>query len=312
MYFPYLRGRQFELIALRELVEKSLISEKIIPIIEPVKLSSTLIKTIEIFNEKNRKIALIMNPQIGSLKVDLNEEKKESLKEKLKTIIQLPVLIKTHILNKNSKQQLIRLFNNGTKPEDLITICQNKDFISIYEEIFKNNKPQYNLILDESVYRRKIKDNRILLDDKFNKLTRNTDYADSVDEPFSDDHIYFQQDGYKGFADYTVIGNEFAESGFAPYAVAIHIVYFDKEKSLRIRHFVSDSNDDIRDPANKFSEAVRKLFEWNESAKLDTVGIKTFIDLYKNELYPGLGTVKKLSIMHHIEIVGKYLDAEPI
>lgn len=31
MYFPYLRGRQFELIALRELVEDGLIGENIIP-----------------------------------------------------------------------------------------------------------------------------------------------------------------------------------------------------------------------------------------------------------------------------------------
>ena len=38
MYFPYLRGRQFELIALRELVEKDVLSGRIMPIIEPVKL----------------------------------------------------------------------------------------------------------------------------------------------------------------------------------------------------------------------------------------------------------------------------------
>lgn len=51
MYFPYLRGRQFELIALRELVEKGVLSSRITPIIEPVKLSSTLVKTIEAYGE---------------------------------------------------------------------------------------------------------------------------------------------------------------------------------------------------------------------------------------------------------------------
>lgn len=51
MYFPYLRGRQFELIALRDLVDKGVLSDKIIPIIEPVKLSSTLIKTIESYGK---------------------------------------------------------------------------------------------------------------------------------------------------------------------------------------------------------------------------------------------------------------------
>ena len=47
MYFPILRGRQFELLALRECVNKSLLSNKIIPIVEPVKVSSTYTKTVE-------------------------------------------------------------------------------------------------------------------------------------------------------------------------------------------------------------------------------------------------------------------------
>ena len=58
MYFPYLRGRQFELIALRELVENKLIGKHIYPVIEPVNLSSTLTKTLE--NLQYSKICAIM------------------------------------------------------------------------------------------------------------------------------------------------------------------------------------------------------------------------------------------------------------
>ena len=36
MYFPYVRGRQYELLALRELVSKDLLSSNILPVIEPV------------------------------------------------------------------------------------------------------------------------------------------------------------------------------------------------------------------------------------------------------------------------------------
>lgn len=309
MYFPYLRGRQFELIALRELVQNSLLSENIIPIIEPVKLSATLIKTMEIFNDSNRKIALISNPQVGDFDVELGKEKNASLKDKFMDAIKLPIVIRTHIFNSHSEKQLTWDIKNGNKPEEIITICQNKDFIPVYEKIFTERKPQYNLILDESAFRRRIRDNQVMIDNKFVKLDRNTDYAD-IDEPFSDDHIYYEQDGYKGFADYSIVGNGFSESGFAPYAVAIHIVYFDKDNSLRIKHFVSDTNDDISDPANKFSEAVGKLVQWNKSAKLDTLGMQSFIKLYENESYPGLGTVKKLSIMHHIELIGRFLNKE--
>ena len=44
MYFPYLRGRQFELIALRELVGKDVLSSRITPIIEPVNYLLRLLK----------------------------------------------------------------------------------------------------------------------------------------------------------------------------------------------------------------------------------------------------------------------------
>ena len=55
MYFPYLRGKQFELIALREasnLLEKN--KTKVSPIIEPVKDSTTFKSTIN--DLKNKKI----------------------------------------------------------------------------------------------------------------------------------------------------------------------------------------------------------------------------------------------------------------
>ena len=55
MYFPYFRGRQYELIALRELLDNPNYSQNIIPIIEPVKASPTLFNTIEAYIKKNRK-----------------------------------------------------------------------------------------------------------------------------------------------------------------------------------------------------------------------------------------------------------------
>ena len=101
------------------------------------------------------------------------------------------------------------------------------------------------------------------------------------------------------------------EAGFAPYAVAIHIVYFDAENNLRIHHFVSDSNEDIKNPAGKFYEAVSKLYAWYQNRKSSfklTLGFKKFLEHYKDQSYPGLGTVKKLSIMHHLELMGIYFN----
>lgn len=307
MYFPYLRGRQFELIALRELVEKGVLSSRITPIIEPVKLSSTLVKTIEVYGENSKQLAIITNPKVGSFSSDAREEKNQKLKESLSAS-----------LKENNNILYMYLLRASSKPEKFIakyadnmgTICNDKDAIPVYEKIFSETAVKFNLIPDESGFRRKVRKNRVLLADKFNKQERNNDYIEIDDEPFSEDHLYYSEDGYVGFADYSVVGEEYNETGFAPYAVAIHIVYFDTDESLRVKHFVSDSNDDISDPAGKFQEALSKLVEWNKEKKIDTVAMREFEDLYRREAYPGLGTVKKLSIMHHLELIGRYLDKE--
>lgn len=307
MYFPYLRGRQFELIALRDLVDKGVLSDKIIPIIEPVKLSSTLIKTIESYGKKGKQLGIIVNPKVGGFKIDIEEEKNQKLKNSLLTS-----------LKENDYILYMILLSANLNPDEFIknhkdnmgTICDNKDAIPVYEANFAKTKVKYNLIPDESGFRRKIRNNRVLLADKFNKQERNNDYIEIDDEPFSEDHLYYVDDGYVGFSDYTVVGKEYNDTGFAPYAVAIHIVYFDSDKSLRVKHFVSDSNDDISDPAGKFQEALSKLVEWNKKKQIKTVAMKEFEDLYRREAYPGLGTVKKLSIMHHLELIGQYLDKD--
>lgn len=307
MYFPYLRGRQFELIALRELVEKGVLSSRITPIIEPVKLSSTLIKTIEAYGENSRQLAIITNPKVGSFSSDAKEEKNQKLKESLSASLkENDIILYMYLLRANSKPE--KFIDRHT--DNMGTICADKDAIAVYETYFSETDAKYNLIPDESGFRRRIRKNRVLLADKFNKQDRNNDYIDIDDEPFSEDHLYYLEDGYVGFSDYSVVGEEYNETGFAPYAVAIHIVYFDTDESLRVKHFVSDSNDDISDPAGKFQEALSKLVEWNEEKQLDTVAMKEFEDLYRREAYPGLGTVKKLSIMHHLELIGRYLDKE--
>jgi hypothetical protein len=59
MYYPFLRGRQNELLAIKELLQQSAFSERILPIIEPVKLTPTLVNTIESLANDNRKVILI-------------------------------------------------------------------------------------------------------------------------------------------------------------------------------------------------------------------------------------------------------------
>lgn len=308
MYFPYLRGRQFELIALRELIEKSLIGKRIIPIIEPVKMSSTLVKTLACYNNQNRKIAYLYNPKVGGFSLDAKKEINLKHFDKLQEVLNSDNIIDAHLMSKKSKKMFDNWISKGRNLEDIMIILDDEEYLDTYLQYFEDNNPLFTVMKDESEFRRAVHDNRVLFADRFKKQSRNTDYANKDDELYSSDHIYFKNDGYIGFSDYSIIGEDYSESGFAPYAVAIHIVYFDEKSRLRVKHFVSDSNDDISDPAGKFAEALEKLVEWNKTYRLDTYSINQLVEMYEKKVYPGLGVVKKLTLMHHLEMVNMYLE----
>ena len=312
MYFPYLRGRQFELLALRELANQKLLGERIIPLVEPIKLSSTLVNTLDVFIKNNQPIAIILNPMVGNFGSEFedisDQEKKSVYQSRFLDLLQSPTIIKALNLAPSWKK-VLDIY--PVEKNRLLVVNTSRDNLDIYESFFSSSNPRYVLIPDESTFRRRVKENKVLWDDKFEKRARNSDYGENVDEFFSDDHLYYKDDGFIGFSDYSIVGNEYLEAGFAPYAVAIHIVYFDAEKNLRIYHFVSDSNEDIKNPAQKFYQAVSKLHAWyqfKESSFRLTLGFKKFLQHYADQSYPGLGTVKKLSIMHHLELMSIYFN----
>jgi len=306
MYFPYLRGKQFELIAIRELIENDKIGNNILPIIEIVSLSPTLRILVERVIEKNKQICLIHNPKVGNSVDDLDEI--ASFIHKYRD--EDNVLV-GHIVTRNSENEISKVhFCDSNK---LIYIHPSRNAHKNYEMLCsKIGAPKYNII-DESA-RRRIKKNKVLLKDSFPQQVRNSDYLDIPYEDFSEEHVFYKDEGYDGFADYSVITSDFSDGGFAPYAVAIHIIdYAEMDDSFIVRHFVSDSNYDIQNPAGKFSEALGKLVDWNKNdnhRSIKTIALDTFQEYYDVGKFPGLGVVKKLSIMHHIELVNQYITKD--
>lgn len=300
MYFPYFRGRQYELLALNELAMKQLISKKIVPVVEPIKISTTLKNMIKIYKDNSLSISLVFNPAVGEL-CGMMDKIKELCPQCDKGC-----LIPSIIMNEDALSYLNNMAEYSRN--EIITLLLDRDFLSDYEGAFKELSPLYTLIPDDRQFRRSVMNNKILFENKFNKKPKNSEYPE--DEFFSDDHLFYQDEGYTGFGDYSIVGDEYSESGFAPYAVAIHIVYFDKNKTLRLGHFLSDSNFDISDVAGKFYEAVTKLYNWTKNLPLSqyTEGLKILLNHYSNKTYPGLPTLKKLSIMHHLELINRYLN----
>ena len=116
-----------------------------------------------------------------------------------------------------------------------------------------------------------------------------------------------------GFGDFLTVGDDYSEGGGPAYAVAIHLTFINPEEDdvMYIYHFVSDTKDTPTDPAGKFAQALAKLIKKLDSGAshlADTSAIAEFRDLHTKKHFPGLGQVKKLSMIHHIETMARYLS----
>ncbi len=320
MYFPYLRGRQNELLCLRELLEARVLSDKIVPIIEPVRFNSTLFSTLTKFIEMHRHIIIIANPKVGSfnkeyadMKKKIEREEDESKKEKLQKTLNSYIDLLNHENIQKAyivDNKIIAEITNGTKSaKNMVLINFENGNYQYYQEYSEILSAMLTLIPKDEDFKDEVEGDTVVLEDGYVKAKRNVDYITSPDDFFSRNHVVYKKRGYIGFSDFSMVGNEFEENGFAPLAIAIHIMYFGNKDELRVHHFVSESNESISDPARKFEEAMNHLLNWEYFDVLSqTIGLRSLIECYNSGKFPGLGVIKKYSLMHHIEMMGKYLE----
>ena len=120
MYYPYFRGKQFELILLRDNAEL-LKENKICPIIEPVKKDfSSLLRTINKLNDIGTDYILIVNPKAGKEPVPKSSILNLFEEEKFERYNNISI---GYLLSANSKiTELIDLLNEYKRVPFSITI----------------------------------------------------------------------------------------------------------------------------------------------------------------------------------------------
>lgn len=309
MYYPILRGRQFELIALREYAEEHGGINNITPIIEPVKDTYNSFNiAVDRFFKNEVKFSVILNPSVG-------DSKNSDLIANVSKLNDLTAWIPAfHYDSANFSKQHGIINSYGLK--DLLIICSasiNIDDLA-FGSLIESGLIRYLVFHENRSLKRRLNDSSIhliRLDDNFNGQKRNADYKAIPDEKFSEEHLFYDEEGFEGFSDYTILSSEYTEGGLAPYAIAIHLSYVKENGEIWIRHFVSDSNTDRSNIQGKFAEAARKAVEFLNSMNIHTVASEELREYVKSETYPGLGTIKKISIKNHLELVNQLL-AKPL
>lgn len=309
MYYPYLRGKQYELIAVRENAAR--MTNLVVPIIEPVKSSTlSLRRALEALIGEEQRFIVVANPRVGDLKTNLKPLHDELQKDYLAGYADWSV---GWIAEEKTNEEEIRSafdlhgrvaiihggYRSGAELAEILTRSPGVTHHVFVEE------------LTSKLYRRHFTDGmRILIRDGFNARRRNIDYPDV--EHFSDLHITVSDEGMQGFGDYLIVGSDYSDSGGPAYAVAVHLTFIDpgEDDDMFVAHYRSDRHVSQVDPAGKFAEALAKLVAHStreDSPVLRTAAVQEFIQLHESGHYPGLGYVKKVSMQHHIELMADFL-----
>lgn len=314
MYYPYFRGKQFELITIREMA-KLLAEKEFIPLIEPVRESlGGLKKTLSAVSDAGGRAIVIVNPYHGDHQED-GASISGLLQENFENVdnISAGILLRSDMTvdtamacyDQHVDHHPVLIHAGFTAPKALAV--ELKGDIPSLANIFIEDHAN-------TLYRKHFEGStRILVRDGF-KRRKNSEFAKIPIEEFSELHLTFQSDlGMNGFGDFLTVGDVYSDGGGPAYAVAIHLTFIDPaaDEVMYIYHFVSTTNDTPTDPAGKFAQALAKLIIMLDSGTshiLETEAIKEFRDLHAKGHFPGLGYVKKLSMKHHIETLAAYLD----
>lgn len=311
MYHPYFRGKQNELITIRE--SASLLKySNFVPIIEPVKDSlGALHKTLATIRDEELSAIVIVNPYYG----DHAKDGKTISTLLAKEYTNCPGISAGILLKENTTIDEAVACCDAHAGHGLALIHAGfSDGKGLAARLGTRLTAIQNVFFDgrsSKLYQRHFTgDRRVLIRDGFEQR-RGRDYPDV--EFFSDLHATFKDEGMSGFGDFLIVGDNYSDSGGPAYTVAIHLTFidYDKDDEMHIHHFKSDRQDTPTNPAGKFAEALAKLVQTlnsNTNKIFESRAIGEFRQLHARGHFPGLGYVKKLSMNHHIETLAHYFN----
>ena len=311
MYHPYLRGKQYELITVREMA--SLMKEAgFCPVIEPVRETlSGLQKALDAIVEVDGRAIVVVNPLHGELS-GAGEPLTQLLRGQFLNLhgISAGVLL----TQKTTVDQALASYGAHSGHAPAFVHAGFTEAKLLADRLAPPTKDTCHIFIDRfcgKLYQKQFKGaRRVLVKDGFEKK-RNRDY-DPI-ERFSDLHATFTDEGMDGFGDFLTVGDDFSETGGPAYAVAIHLTFINPDlyNEMQIYHFLSQRQDTPKDPAGKFAEALDRMITTlnrPDSHVLETKAVTEFRDLHKQRHFPGLGYIKKLSMNHHIETLADYFS----
>jgi len=308
MYLPYIRAKQYDLGAIQSISAEIYNSNTVLPIIEPVtQINATQYRRLR---ERDIPFILVVNPIVGPL---YSLTPHAQIVNLLRTTFAGYANIRVgFIIHPTTTLPQVTNFINSfpTLKHSFIHFAQFPNSEALAELIEDDDNKEFNIFIDGEVSLDYVNDfldvstSDILIRDGFNRRAKNELYP--AQDFFDDLHKNYEEIGYNGFGDFTVIGKDFISGGGPAYVVAIHLTDLNDRNDIIVRHFKSDLTPPLTqaDPGGKFRFALAAMMRHLRAVPtLTSDGIDEYRVIHRAGNFPGLGVPKKLSIMHHIETI---------
>jgi hypothetical protein len=315
MYFPYLYGRRFELLALREILDQVDV-KSLVPIVEPVVADpGDILRCLREYGKQAAPLIIIVNPD----KHQLSDKKAGAAFRKNihELFSEYPSLIPGLRCSADVEMPKVDNFRKIYESERLALLYSSPSFSNAeMRALTVVPSIAYHVVLQKSMSVAHLdlipKKKRVEVTSCFNKLVRNSDYGRA--EFFTDLHKTIPRDCV-GVGDYTALGSTFTPGGGTPSAIAIHATFkHPKNEDIWVEHFVSDDVDpDVGSVAGKFIQAARKFLSAARARPAefgDNFAIRYFEQQVRDNYFPGLPKNKQQQIMHHICLMLAVIDGD--
>lgn len=303
-YFPFFRGKQNELMAMRELAATIAERRNVTPIIEPVNDNATTRISLDRYIEASMPFLFICNPVNGQF---------TSRPEELFTQLISPGLMEYDnwtpalLVNRESSSSEIASFLERYGEYEVAVIYNGLPAITEARALLTNDDIVHHVFLDNRVgadYVGSIASGRrVMISDRFNRQVRNADYPER--EFFTDMNTLAGNPLGLDFGDFSIVGDYYTETGGPAFAVTLHHIHFQNDVGpLDISHFISDRTETSADTPGKIIEAlVRLVVALGDLLPNDTEACNEYRELAEARVSRGLGYMKRLAIKHHLELM---------
>lgn len=312
MYFPYLFGKAAELLALRGLSGTFGSPQRIWPIVEPVKYTtSTLVLTLKELAKNSYGIYLVVNPSKDQFKPPVSAEQRK-WHAALTPYIADPAIVRpTFLQTAATPLAELTAFIAANRARPIGVVLTTGD-IAPPDVASALSGTSHVVFLHRDVARIPYETalgtpNTVDIEDNFTVQARNADYLGTDHQGVN--HISWTADGKAGFSDYTVLPGTYKDGGGPMGALALHLTY-EKTDKLRVQHFVSATTTQGGSLAPKFDEALKDLLTQLMTTPTRfrlSPGLAKYLSQQATGVYTSPEGNKRQQIAHHIFTVGKYL-----